>query len=168
MEITFDKLEQLVTNIQESIDWVSDLNCGGCGVFAALVAKRLNRIGIPAVVRVGAWSANQHPSAIRDTYHKNSRPKQADFWMNCVSFDHLIVEIPFGGQIFHMDSECFHPAESVTRTCNAPLFPDPLDIHTALRIAKDKGWNHRFNRKQISSMIQSLNHVFRGFLKTNS
>jgi hypothetical protein len=167
MQIKKKQFKRLIAEIQQSVEWVDDLNCGGCGVFAAIVAKRFNKIGIPAVVRIGAWNAPSNSNAVKDTYSQYSRPKQSHFRSNGVSFDHLIVEIPFGGNIYHMDSICFHSAEPKTRTCSAPIYDGNLDVATALRIAKTKDWNRCFDRKQIPNLIKSVNDVFDSFVRNN-
>jgi hypothetical protein len=154
------KIEKLVCKIQEAVSDIRNINSGGCGVFAAMVAKRLNRLGIPAVVRVGAHDADTsndrlkraltYPDSISKEYLSNEG----------VEFYHLIVEFKHGGETYHLDSNQFHKATPITNNYGVRLYDGHLTPLQALQIARSKYWNYQFNRKQIPNMIRKLNEAF--------
>lgn len=154
-------LKALVNNIQKSVNGVNNLNCGGCGVFAALVAKRLNKMGIPAVVRIGDYSADVNPKLLIDTIKSNNSFNTKILKRNGIKFDHFIVEITHNRRKYHLDSDFFHLANPITTNYNTQLYEGFLTPFQAMILAKDKyAWNRAFNRKQIPAMIKKLNEVF--------
>lgn len=151
----------LVYKIQNSVFDIKNLNRGGCGVFAALVAKRLNRLGIPAVVRIGNWDASDRPNILEQAL-TNSNPVNMDNLRNWkVGFDHLIVEFTHEGKTYHMDSDHFHEAKERTTNFDTPIYRGHLTPKQALVIARSKRWNWTFNRKQIPAMIRALNKAIK-------
>lgn len=158
------EIENVLLEVQKVVAGVEKINNGGCGVFAALVAKRLHRMGYVARVRIGQmdsfWSSRNENCLINAK--DNGAKSMYDFYHHGVSFDHLIVEILLeNGEVLHFDSDQLHPAKEKTVNYDAPILNGHLTPLEALRIAKEKQWNPLFNRKQIPAMIKALNGVFR-------
>ena len=154
------EIKNVLLEVQKVVAGVEKINNGGCGVFAALVAKRLHRMGYVARVRIGQRWASSMNCLI--SAKSNGAKTMMDFYYHGISFDHLIVEVLLeNGEVLHFDSDQLHPAMAETVNFNAPIqngFLTPLE---ALRLAREKNWNPSFNRKQIPAMIKAINGVFR-------
>lgn len=155
------KLETFLFEIQNAVADIHNMNAGGCAVFAGLVSRRLNKIGFKAKVRVGdVIYDSKEKNRLKDAKKKGAR-RMGDFGKHGICFWHLIVEITDGKQKYHFDSESLIKAKK-----NLALFPQAQVYNGALNsaetliLARSKGWNWMFNRKQIPTLIKRLNEVF--------
>lgn len=152
-----DKLIAAIQELQNAAGNIHDLNCGGCGVFAAAAVKRLNRLGFKAFARVASFSGYGHGliTAKRKGIQSKEDLSNHDVWP-----DHVIVEAIVGKRRFFFDSE--HLTENFDRRLflNCQLGKGRLDALSALRIVRyPYGWNSRFNRKQIPTLFRQMNQA---------
>lgn len=157
-------IEELVNKIQGVVRNIPNINNGGCGVFAALVAKRLNKMGIPAVVRIGGYISEKKKHDLINGLNSNTDIGISPIrkWhLDYIDMEHLIVEFQHGGKIYHLDSTTFHEQKERTTNFDCPLYHGHLNTLQALHIARRGSWNIRFNRKKhIPELIKRLNEVF--------
>jgi len=156
------KLETFLFEVQNAVADIDRMNAGGCAVFAGLVSRRLNKIGFKAKVRVGDVLYNSNEKNRLKDAKKNGARKMGEFGEQGICFWHLIVEITDGKQKYHFDSESLVKAKkNLVLFPNAQVYNGALTPAETLILARSKGWNWMFNRKQIPTLIKRLNEVFR-------
>lgn len=155
-------IEPLLLEIQNVVADIDRMNAGGCAVFAALVARRLNKIGVKAKVRVGdVFCWGQSKKQFKNAKKKGAKTLE-DYRNNGIGFWHLVVEITEGKQKYHFDSESLVPAkENLVLFPQAEFYEGAISPAECLTLARSKDWNYMFDRKQIPALIKKLNEVFR-------
>ena len=155
---TFKQLEDTIRSMQAAVIDVESLNNGGCGVFAAIAAKRLHRLGVEAVVKVASYNAEYDRNLLLNALKDGATTKE-DFSQRDVDFDHVWVEVKWKGEQWHFDSNNFHRAKNRCCLIGAPFFKGSLNPFLALSVARSRKWCSRFDRKNIPRMISSLNKI---------
>lgn len=160
MANVIDNLNSLAAKLRDNF---SDINYGGCGVVAAMVATRLSNRGVPVLVRV----ANDRRSLtqIRQGILKKMRTKRLPTkseW-NCagVCFGHVVVEFEHDGEKYHFDSNGVVKASSNDPTFGSPIMEGHLSVSEAKKIAREDSWNSDFDRDQIPDMRDTVSKFFR-------
>lgn len=142
---------------------LNDLNCGGCGVFAAEVAQYLQRMGYATrvVCSTSEWCSRQNIDALRERIMRsnNGRCTASDWHNNNVSMSHLAVEYEYvtkrGRTVrrFYESAQGDRPA-SKTMTTDGWNEYRVCEGRFTVAEARDladyvPAWNPRFDRDQI-------------------
>lgn len=143
--------------LAESVtDEVEDLNYGGCGVFAAMVAKFLNDKGIPATCFACYSPGRGDPgNSITEARKLVEDVGDCSEWEdNGVSFYHVGVEFKHRGRMYFFDSHgVVAPADEFH---GIPVQEGRLTLDEMEAMAeRPHNWNRWFNRQQIPH-LQSL------------
>ncbi len=126
------------------------INCGGCCVYAALVAEALLLHKISCKGIVASWDANDIPSIdeIRPCIKRNMLHE----WQNNgVSFNHIGLEFEYNGKMRHYDTSGANKAGKSFDFM--PIYNGRLNIVELQKLASQKtGWNNSFNRRHIPAI----------------
>lgn len=158
-------LKELLAQIQDTTSQFENVNRGGCAVFAALVAKRLTKIGVPVVAKVSSYAFANH-TAIDDTARLGKELTRSNLQESGLAFCHVSLEIPIDGTKHYFDSENLTLAIEAGQeepTCGFVMTHGGLNPIQISNIARTKNWNYTFSRRQIPNMIKALNKVFASF-----
>lgn len=146
---------------------LEDLNCGGCGVFAAEVAQYLQRMGYATRIAcsTGCWGfGGQNIDAMRERIMRtnNGRCTASDWHNNEVSMSHLAVEYDYttkrGRTVrrFYESAQGDRPASKTMTTDGWNEFRVCEGRFTVaeMRDLADyvPAWNPRFERSQIPKL----------------
>lgn len=148
---------------------ISNLNAGGCGVFASEVAKSLIAKGIPArcfaVCNTNSfWDAVGSPGNIDEARKNISDPGDVHQWHdNGVSLYHVGVEFDWRGKRYHFDSK---GVEDAGDTFRKPAWivqegrwtADEMDAMAK----RPHNWNYEFSRKQIPKIQRYVEEYLNG------
>ncbi|RWZ87284.1 MAG: hypothetical protein EO766_12225 [Hydrotalea sp. AMD] len=151
-----DVLPQLLTRLTN----IRDLNCGGCGVFAAHVAKHLKDI-VPTRVAVFNRGEDIKIDEIRPKLRNNhSCVEWADHGMR---YDHVMVEFDYDGNTYLFDSRGIFPvSDKIDLDMYKMTRSGYLTIEEICAIAANPyPWNHWFNRSQIQSLKNKIQYFFK-------
>lgn len=152
---------ELLTMVQDALIDVENMNAGGCAVFAAFVARRLEKMGIETNIRIGQFYTKPAPNAVAMARKENAR-YAPDYSRHDISFGHVIIEFKWMGETFHFDSDNLAPAAKTTKLCDFPIHSEPITPKECLLIARRRqGWNWMFNRKQIPFILRTVSKIFR-------
>lgn len=141
-----------------------DINRGGCGVFAALIAKRLQQF-YPVQIVVFGEEGDSSIDVIRSKVSTNL-PK---VWQSAgINFNHLVIEfIDDNGDKWHYDATGIHaPDGSIWEDRQIPGY---VTVDEVIELASvQEGWNYTFNRKMIPELDNIVQDFFGnyGLLKT--
>jgi hypothetical protein len=150
------KLQALGEAVNEVTD--STLNYGGCCVYAALVARELEKMGIPVkgVVRsYGPGNVDHARTNVAKIGDPNAWNREG------IYFNHVGLEAKINGRKYLFDSERIQPAKAKTLgygaepICDGRLSVDELEKLAGLgkhETKPKKGWNARFNRELIPTV----------------
>lgn len=152
-----DQLNALAAEVRES---TSDLNSGGCGVFAAMVGKALIQKGIPASCFAcydTVWDDMRHAGNVDEARANVSDPADLYEWNdNDVSLSHVGVEFVANGETLWYDSNgVVKPSRSFTR--GTWIVQDGRFTVEEMEAMAERphNWNDWFDRSQIPD-IQHL------------
>ena len=153
-----DKLIAAIQELQNATGNISYINNGGCGVFAAAAAKRLNRMGFRAYVRVASFT-NFGLRLARLVANGNITSKR-DLTRNGISCDHLIVEAIVNKKSIFFDATNMSPVFNPRLFLDCRLGAGRMDALSALRVARTRyGWNPYFRRSQIPTLFRQMNEA---------
>ena len=130
------------------------LNDGGCCVFAAMVAAKLEELGIPVKGRVlrSAFSWVSSTNAPLNKIHP--KKNTLDAWQdNGVSFDHVVLQL----EKYTYDSGGF---DARKRWSHFDMYRGWLNVKDLKELAKSRGWNSMFDRKLIPELQKIVDNVF--------
>lgn len=157
-----DTLRELGDAINESCPTI---NLGGCCVYAAAVAKRLEALGIPVDVCVPTYGHAETVDEARNNLRNNgSAGRTAKEWEEAgLYFAHVAVRFQYEGVWWTHDTDALHEGRDGFGKCSwnddKPRYqalPDGMTPDEALRIASHaKGWNSSFDRRDIP-MVRSM------------
>lgn len=146
--------------LQIAMSWHENINCGGCGIFAYLVAEKLQNLGLDVeiVTPVDSWSV-----AANRVRHRIKNPVDAHEWSdNGLSRAHLAVRFKTKtGNIYTYDSETLYKGGSLF---GKRLYRTNRRFGTGLTIKETKamckrveGWNREFNRTEVPEIRRKIN-----------
>jgi hypothetical protein len=154
-----NQLNQLgkdVAGMYESVNW------GGCGVFAAKIASRLEKHAEKVRIRVGndkhEYHKGQDVAAVRPKLQSNTVYQ----WnKHDIHFAHVIVEFKYKGKKYHYDTFGAKPAKEVTFMGEYPLVAGGLTHQEMAELtATGRGWNPLFNRNIIPHIHKMIDDAF--------
>lgn len=158
-----DKLNELGDAVMDDVD---NLNSGGCGIFAAMVAKSLIDKGIPTSL-FSCWDE------IWDGQGGNidlARPlvkdvgEYQDWRENGIRNAHVGVEFEFDGKLYHYDSsEGVHEARNWLSR-ESWIVNDGRYTLAEMEALNERphNWNSRFDRKQIPKIQHYVEEYLNG------
>jgi hypothetical protein len=156
MEIV-DKLNTLGKVVMARYPYI---NCGGCCVYAAMVAEELQKHGIDAKGIVAAYSAKELNTngvtlnSIRPGIKSNTLAE----WNNHgVRFNHVGVEFVIKKEGKRTGTKKHYDSTGVKRATTEldymPIYKGRLELADLKALArKRKGWNESFNRRSIPAL----------------
>lgn len=135
------------------------INRGGCCVFAAHVAKQLQKHYPVKIVTFGYRTKKSV-----DDIRKNVKVNTAREWYaNGLDLNHVVIEfVDEQGKIWHYDSTGVHKADG--SIYDDPIIRGYLTVDEALEMASSPlGWNNQFDRSVIPEFKRMVHNHFRGF-----
>lgn len=130
-----------------------DLNYGGCGVYAALVGRRLIELGVRSVrSRVSGfnWWGQPMPRNLGQSWMDES-----------FSLTHVALTFAWDGTLWTHDSQRTMPGLP-KKLMGAPVYEGALTIGKTIRLANTGHWNEQFDRPSGISLIK---HNIERYLK---
>lgn len=140
------------------------LNCGGCCVFAAIVARKLHALGVDVRGRVADWGRGNVDKARR----KVRDPGNTRDWNeNGVGFNHVGLELRVNGERYLYDSDGLERVWPF-RTLNLPAGDWPvirgsLSVGELEALADGGCWNSMFDRELIPELESMADRAFSHF-----
>lgn len=151
-----------------------DVNCGGCGVVALLLGRRLQSLGVDCEVVIMSREEVSTDDVLQYKEENGSASFQEmknDF---CFDYNHILIKFKHRGRAYFADSEGVYPSfeqavRTFTRDCEEVRYPVyGISLDDLEKEVKDKdSWNTRFNRKQIPGITATVAKHFRQYKKTN-
>jgi hypothetical protein len=134
-----------------------DINAGGCCVFAAILAKQLNKVG-EARIRITDWATEE--DAIIKARPKVKRNTLVEWNRHGVHFNHVAIEFKYKGKTYHID------ASGVVAPPRFDFLKGELLLKEATELGDcKKGWNRFFDRKEIPTIKRRVQRFFKKHLK---
>lgn len=133
------------------------LNHGGCAVFAAHVAKRLQHI-VPTRIKLIDYSKSDL-TAIRS---RLSDPKNIYEWhRHGINFVHVIIEFDYDGKTYHYDSDGLKLATGPKWNGGFPISKGSFTVDEVISFAANPHcWNPTFNRSNIPTLKRRVKNLF--------
>lgn len=171
--MTIKLLKQLRKLQRAMAEQTYDVNLGGCGVFAGLLATEMQALGIDCEV-ITKGAANLSPKQARHYLSAHLGPvprcageKPMHEWASYgVNFTHLAVRFRWNGRVYTVDSEELSRGSEyfgdVGYICRYPFgfgFTPKEALGTAMR---KQGWNTKFDRDHIP-LIRHLVQRYIGY-----
>lgn len=126
------------------------LNCGGCAVYAALVAEELVKLGVN-VRGITASYCMMPGTDIDKVRPKIAKGNPQEWGDNGVYFGHVGLEFEHNGKLRHYDSNGVKAKGR--RLMELPIYNGRLTPKELKTIAgTDEGWNRSFNRRHIPTI----------------
>lgn len=152
-----EALENLGADVSRNVE---ALNCGGCGVYAWLVAEALHALGIKTEVvatnmgygdLVDLNEVREAISALQLNIGSKRHWEQLG-----AQFAHVGVRIKVGRKYYVADANAVNPGKS--RLSNWKVYKGAYTLEEAEAFAKEKrGWNDWFDRSQIPTIRKLVN-----------
>lgn len=151
-----DKLNTLGYKAEEEF---SNLNYGGCCVFASLVADRLAELGIEAggVVAMDFGGRAPNIDKARSNVHDES---DGDEWEeNGVKLSHVGIKFQLGGKTLLFDSDGVQEMRERNSLAGYDVI-NGVFTRDELRALADNSWNwnYSFDRGQIPKLAELVEH----------
>jgi hypothetical protein len=128
------------------------INCGGCCVYASLVATELKKLGVEVHGIVGSWYAE--PSKNIDNIRPLVKKGFPSEWgENGVYFGHVGLEFKIRGKVKHYDS---NGVSAPKGKIMGLLLYDGRMLPKELKVlaSTSEGWNTQFDRRHIPDIRQ--------------
>lgn len=139
-----EKLGMAVNNALPSV------NCGGCGMFAAMAGRALKDKGIPVRIRILGWNGLD----LRKLHPDDREDGRA--WNRVgLFFTHVIVEFKHRGRWWAFDSERLEKSNGESFR-GYWMHKGSLTLEEMEAIAKQDFWNPEFPRKKGERKLAEL------------
>lgn len=148
-----DTLEACLTVISDRVNQsVPNVNCGGCGIFAVELVKRLERIGVKdAQIRCYGGNRDVNVSEVDANFNGNY-PESLQPWTdNGIYFHHVRVE--WNGKVY--DAGSVDSNTNDWRWCNL-LNGSVSRKAMEVLIRRKANWNRTFKRWRNLGKIRSI------------
>lgn len=154
-------LAAIARDVSRNVDYV---NCGGCGIYAIELAKRMKKLGFTDMkLRVYSYPNDNNERLVnvasieRKVFGDNLPDNLRDWGVNGVNFCHVRME--WGFRVWDVEGD--EPAKTDKAWRWFPRHPGSLSLKAMNRLsAKTAGWNTMFDRAQIPLMRRIMNKHF--------
>lgn len=154
---------QLLDKVAREVEFkvTSELNRGGCAVYASLVGRWLKQV-VPVDVAVSDDCSSISVAEARDIGLVGTA--DLDEWNNCgLTFGHVVLDFEYNGQQYWYDSNGAVP-QSLTGGCDPtfhlPVLDGRLSVEEIIILAQvETGWNTRFNRNEIPKIKGIIDRI---------
>lgn len=159
------KLRDLGSRVNDLTDGC--VNYGGCCVYAAAVAERLQELGITAecIARTGDWFEQAtveeaRANLIEDENYAPGENNARDWGEAGLSLHHIAVRFKHSGRWYTHDSDTVIPGRDTFGEHGYEATPDGLTPQEA-RAMSDcaDGWNTTFDRRYIPAIRKLVQEV---------
>lgn len=151
---------------EEVEEKVRNVNCGGCGVYAVELAKRLHKLGITdCKIRAYGDRYEVDISEVENTNFRTNKPTHSSEWnRNGVWFHHVKVE--WNGALWDSEGKV---SLDRANTWNWSKLQKGSISDKAMRILTKlaSNWNSWFERDQIPKIRRIMNKHFRKLLESD-
>ena len=150
-----DKLFSVLSKLSVINQKYSNINRGGCGVFALYLSKELDKRNIKHDI---LWIGDDYHNAekvIRNTFQSNSNVTLEDFSDNGIFLSHVMVKI---GKKF-IDSEGVYKGFDNTRWSHRRVLSKMSNKELFKLVDSSHGWNDTFQRKLIPKIKKDIKKV---------
>lgn len=152
-----DLIAALEVHGEDANERIEALNAGGCCVYAAHVAERLAKLGVPVWGVVGMWGAHENgynANEIRERIiEEGGDPLDVGAWNdNGVEFNHVLIQFVHRGRVWLHDSNGTRPVEQddpelTEDTCGTDVMAGYLTVRELRAFAdQPEWWNCWFDR----------------------
>jgi hypothetical protein len=147
-----------------------NINYGGCGVYAAAVARRLIELGVQAEVVVPlpyGYDADG-PKSVNDARNNlyNAEPGKEDWEHAGLRFSHCAVRFKHNGRWYMHDSRSTKPGRSMFGGEHGDSYDALPDGMTPdeMQLCADEasGWNDSFDRSLIPRVLDLVQQKLEG------
>lgn len=150
----------LIALSEELSDAYEYINCGGCGLMAAIVGKELEKIGIPCEVIAKGNPVDKTRYTIQD------KKNMLEWESIGVDFGHLALRLKLGRKIYSWDSNGLWDGSKNAVYCTYP-FGKGLTVRECNAVASSKfGWNEMFDRKKVPALKKIVAKNFKDLRKS--
>jgi len=135
------------------------INCGGCCVYASIVAACLAKRGIFAQGIVSSYTVAAEPEANIDAIRQRLPfVGRKDLWNEKgVYFTHVGIELRADSHDWHYDTNGIFQANGLLD--KMPIYPGRLNLNEMKSLADEAdGWNTTFDRKHIPAIAATVKH----------
>lgn len=146
----------------------SDINYGGCGVFAALLGEALHNAGYEVSIRMAGYTEppalplrliREHVQFIAEV---SSGKVSVRHWNKYgVDNGHVFVKVRIDDHDWLLDSDGLHEYDPDERPSQVDITLDDLLSF----VWNPAGWNSEFDRKQIPTLKKKVNKLIVPILK---
>jgi hypothetical protein len=155
MSMLLDTLDEIGKEVNKVVPY---LNCGGCGVYAAIVSEKLQNLNIDC------WGIiSSYDDLDLDEIKKNNTINTVKDWNHQgVIIKHILVQFKHRGQIWTHDS-CITISEvgMTDPTSHGIICKGKLSVEEMRKLADCKeGWNEWFNRNTIPEITNIVDSFF--------
>jgi hypothetical protein len=155
--------KQLVALADDVLDRFPNINYGGCGIFAAIVAKEIQH---HFKVRIVAFSSQKEKDRADIDYVRDMcQPSDIYDWKyNGCEFQHIAIEITDNnGRLWHYDASGLFPADGDICICKYNQLSGSLTIKEIEQLANSSiGWCDDFDRRLIPGLKSIIHKHFYG------
>lgn len=159
-----NKLFKILRTLQKQMqEKHPSLNYGGCGVFAHLVARKIEKSGLKVEIITPCDDYSKPANAVRDNIREVDNPNDWD--NNGLCLNHLALRfITKSGVTYTYDSNVLYKGSDKfgnSKYKTNPEFGTGLFIHEVEQMTKaQRGWNRCFNRREIPAIKRKINALF--------
>lgn len=152
-------LRKLIKLGEDIDEMIPELNHGGCSLYAALLASRLEELNLQVRALVIAdLDYLQGKYNLCDLYDA-TKPHNAAQWRDIVPFiSHVLIKLDIDGIGYVHDSELTLPHHKFMEEHSWGVDPLPGDISVSVlrALASATGWNTCFNRRKYFPLIEYI------------
>ncbi len=144
----------------------SNLNCGGCGVIAAIVGKNLSQIVDVSCITFSRYDLGIPSQNIMKRVGIDNI-EDPDKWEEAgISFTHIMLKFEVNGIGHLFDINGVTRDVDITAWAKYRRIPGELPLDVICTISEvEFFWNHTFNRDQICHIREFVEQKFRLYIK---
>lgn len=139
---------------------VDSLNCGGCAVYASMVGRELEKLGIPVrgIVAMEAWEI---PNLDKVRKHVEDTGNISHWNANGVEFNHVGLQFKLGNRWYQYDSSGVTGPKPWLKHEYWEVCKGSLSMVELENLANSPtGWNEWFNRHTEIPKLKKLTKQF--------
>ena len=151
MKFPFKKIDNIMKKMRNNYE---DINRGGCGITAALIATHLEKL---AKIRIVTYGGEGDVDKARHNVKNNS---VIEYNIHDIRFCHVWVEFRWKGRWYTIDSDGIRKRSDMYKKYCKPS-KGHFTVEEMNEIGgREEGWNSMFDRDQIPNMKRMLERNF--------